>query len=260
MGKQFDGKVALVTGAASGIGKATAIAFAREGAKVIVSTGQNIQGANQTVDEIKRDGGEAIFIQCDVSNAEQVEAMINQAVDQYGQLDCAFNNAGIGPDGVRVPAVPIVDCPEELWQRHVAVNLTGVFHCLKYEARQMLKQKSGTIVNNSSVSATKVVPGFSPYAATKSGLFGLSKAVALEVVTSGIRVNVICPGLTGRTGLVDNLTGSGMADLNTLPDLVPMKRLGEPEDMAEAVLWLCSEKSSFVTGQILAVDGGMTAT
>jgi NAD(P)-dependent dehydrogenase (short-subunit alcohol dehydrogenase family) len=259
MAKGMRGKVAVVTGGASGIGRVAAQMFAREGVRVAVTTDANVRGAEETVRLIKEAGGEASFIQCDVSKARDVEAMVDKTVEIYGSLDYAFNNAGIGPDGTRVPIVHIVDMPEELWDRHIAINLTGVFLCMKYEMRQMIKQKHGSIVNTSSVGALKAVPGFSAYDATKTGLFGLTKAAALEGATLGVRVNVICPGPTGRTLLMDNLTASQPAVRDKFREVIPMQRVAEPEEMAEAVIWFCSDAASFVTGQILAVDGGMTA-
>ena len=259
MAKGFQGRVALVTGGASGIGKVTAQMFAREGAKVIVTTDKNIQGAEETVRLIKEAGGEASFVQCDVSKAKEVEALIAKSVEIYGRLDYAFNNAGIGPDGKRVPIVPVADCPEELWERTIAINLTGVFYCMKYEIKQMLKQKFGAIVNTSSVGAFKAVPGFAAYDASKIGLFGLSKTAALECAASGIRVNVICPDPTLRTQLIENLTGSIQGQKDKMVNMLPMKRMAEPEEMAEAVIWLCSNKASYITGHALPVDGGMTS-
>jgi NAD(P)-dependent dehydrogenase (short-subunit alcohol dehydrogenase family) len=260
MAKGMQGRVAIVTGGASGIGRVTAQMFAREGVKVVVTTDANIQGAEETVRLIKDAGGEATFIKCDVSKAKDVEALVEKTVAVYGSLDYAFNNAGIGPDGKRVPVVPIVDMPEEIWDRHIAINLTGVFLCMKYEMRQMIKQKRGSIVNTSSVGAFKAVPGFAAYDATKTGLFGLTKAAALEGATSGVRVNVICPGPTGRTLLMENLTASQPEMKEKFREVVPMQRVAKPEEMAEAVIWFCSDAASFVTGQILSVDGGMTAT
>jgi NAD(P)-dependent dehydrogenase (short-subunit alcohol dehydrogenase family) len=258
MARGMKGRVALVTGGASGIGRATAQIFAREGAKVIVSTDSNIRGGEETVRLIKEAGGEATFIKCDVSKSKEVEAMVDKGVKTYGSLDYAFNNAGIGPDGKRVPVVPIVDCPEELWDRTIAINLTGVFLCMKYEMRQMLKQKYGAIVNTSSVGAFKAVAGFAAYDASKIGLFGLSKAAALECATSGIRVNVICPGPTRRTLLHENLTAAQPEMKDKFREIIPMQRTAEPEEMAETVIWLCSDAASFITGQVIPVDGGMT--
>ncbi len=259
MAKKFQGKVALVTGGATGIGKVTAQIFAREGAKVIVSTDKNIKGGEDTVRLINRAGGEATFIKCDVSRAGEVEAMINTCVQTYGRLDYAFNNAGIGPDGKRVPVVNIVDCPEEIWDRTIDTNLKGVFLCMKYEIKQMLKQKYGVIVNTSSVGALKPVPGFSAYSASKAGLIGLTKTAALEYATSGIRVNTILPGPTDRTLLMEYLTSTMPEERQQMMNMIPMKRIAEPEDMAEAVIWLCSDAASFITGHVMPIDGGMTS-
>ena len=259
MTKKFEGRVALVTGGASGIGKVTAQIFAREGAKVIVSTDKNIKGGEETVKLIKDAGGEATFIKCDVSRAVEVEAMVDKCVKLYGRLDYAFNNAGIGPDGKRVPVVNIVDCPEEVWDRTIAINLKGAFLCMKYEIRQMLKQKYGVIVNTSSVGALKPVQGFCAYNSSKSGLLGLTKTAALEGATSGIRVNTILPGPTERTLLFEYLTGSQPEVRDQMMNMIPMKRVARPEDMAEAVMWLCSDAASFITGHVMPVDGGMTS-
>jgi NAD(P)-dependent dehydrogenase (short-subunit alcohol dehydrogenase family) len=259
MPKQFEGRVALVTGAASGIGRVTAQMFAREGAKVIVATDANIEGGRETVRLIKQAGGEASFIKCDVTREAEVEALVRKAVELYGRLDYAFNNAGIGPDGKRVPLLQIIDLTEEMWDRTLDINLKGVFLCLKYEIRQMLKQKYGAIVNTSSVGAFKGLPGFAAYDASKAGLGGLTRAAAAECAASGIRVNTIAPGPTQRTLLMEYLTETNPQEKKTLPSVVPMHRLAEPEEMAEAVVWLCSDAASFVTGHIMPVDGGMTA-
>ena len=259
MKRGMQGRVAVVTGGASGIGRVTAQMFAREGVKVIVTTDSNVRGGEETVRLIQEAGGEATFVKCDVSKSKEVEAMVNKAVEIYGSLDYAFNNAGIGPDGKRVPIVPIVDCPEEIWDRTIDINLKGVWLCMKYEMRQMLKQKFGAIVNTSSVGAFKAVPGFAPYDASKSGLIGLTKAAALECATYGIRVNVICPGPTTRTLLAENLTSSQPGIKEEILKKIPMSRMAEPEEMAEAVIWLCSDAASFITGHIMPVDGGMTS-
>jgi NAD(P)-dependent dehydrogenase (short-subunit alcohol dehydrogenase family) len=253
------GRVALVTGGASGIGRVTAQIFAREGAKVVVATDSNIKGGEETVGLIRAAGGEATFVKCDVSKAVEVEVMVSRAVETYGSLDCAFNNAGVGPDGKRMPVVEIVDCPEEIWDRTIDINLKGVFLCMKYEIRQMLKQKRGAIVNTSSAGAFKPAPGFAAYDASKTGLLGLSKAAALECAASGIRVNVICPAPTERTILFDNLTGTDAEARKNMMNVIPMRRLATPEDMAEAVIWLCSDAASFITGHIMPIDGGMTS-
>jgi len=259
MAKRFDGRVALVTGAASGIGKVTAQAFGREGAKVIVATDANIKGGEETVSLIKKAGGEATFVKCDVSRAGDVEAMVDSCVKKYGRLDYAFNNAGIGPDGKRVPVVNIVDCPEEIWDRTIDINLKGVFLCMKYELKQMLKQKYGVIVNTASVAALKALPGFCAYVASKHGLVGLTRAAALESAEAGIRVNTILPGPTERTLLFEYLTAAEPSEKEHLMEMVPLKRVATPEDMANAVLWLCSDEASFITGHVMPIDGGMTS-
>ncbi len=259
MAQGFQDKVAVVTGAASGMGRAAAVLFAREGARVIVSTDANIEGGEATVRQIRDAGGEATFVKCDVTRAADVEAMVDTAVRKYGGLHYAFNNAGIGPDGGRVPKVDVADCPEELWDRTLAINLKGVFLCMKYEIRQMLKQRYGAIVNNSSLGALKAVPGFGAYDASKTGMIGLTKAAALETAASGIRINVLLPGPTDGTRLMENLTRYHPEERAHINGEIPMKRLAQPEEMAETVLWLCSDAASFITGASISVDGGMCA-
>lgn len=259
MTKMFQDRVALVTGGASGIGRVTAQMFAREGARVIVATDANIKGGEETVNMIKSAGGEATFIKCDVSKASDVEAMVNATVETYGRLDYAFNNAGIGPDRKRVPLVLLTEMEEDLWDRTIDINLKGVFLCMKYEIRQMLKQKYGAIVNTSSVGAFKSAPGFAAYGASKAGLNSLTRAAAIECATSGIRVNAICPGPTQRTLLNEYLTGLKPEEQERMKSGIPMKRVADPEEMAEAVIWLCSDAASFVTGHLMPIDGGMTS-
>jgi NAD(P)-dependent dehydrogenase (short-subunit alcohol dehydrogenase family) len=258
MKKQFEGKIALVTGSASGIGRVGAKLFAREGAKVIVVTDANIKGGEDTVKLIKDAGGEAAFVKCDVRKESDVEAMVAKAVSLYGRLDFAFNNAGIGPDGKRWPLTNIVDMPEDYWDKTLDINLKGVFLCLKYEMRQMMKQKFGVIVNTSSIGALNAVPGFCAYTASKAGLNGLTKSAALEGAEFNIRVNTIMPGPTDNTLLFEYLTGASPDHKEHMVEMIPLKRVGHPEDMAEAVIWFCSDVASFITGQCLAIDGGTT--
>jgi NAD(P)-dependent dehydrogenase (short-subunit alcohol dehydrogenase family) len=255
MQKRFEGKVAVVTGASSGIGKVTAQIFASEGASVVVTNDKNVKGGEETVRQIKDAGGEAIFVQCDVSEENEVEAMVQKCVEVYGRLDLAFNNAGIGPDGANYPIAPVSEYPGDAWRRMVEINLIGVFHCLKYEIRQMLKQKSGAIVNNASVGACRCNYGFSPYNASKSGLIFLTQAAAIENAAHGIRINTILPGPVGRTSLMENL--SDTADRPDFENLVPLKRISQPEEIAEAVMWLCSDAASFITGIAMPIDGGL---
>jgi len=259
MAKKFEGRVALVTGGASGIGRVTAQFFGREGAKVVVATDVNIKGGEETVRLITGAGGEAAFIKCDVTRSADVQAMVEGCVKKYGRLDYAFNNAGIGPDGKRVPVVNIVDCPEDIWDRTIGINLTGVFLCLKYEMRQMFKQKYGAIVNTASVAAVKALPGFCAYVASKHGLVGLTKTAALEGAAAGVRVNTVLPGPTERTLLFEYLTAAAPGEREKMMNMIPMKRVAGPEDMAEAVMYLCSDAAAFVTGVALPVDGGMTS-
>jgi len=260
MAQRFAGRVALVTGAATGIGRAGAELFARDGAKVVVTTGSNVQGAEETVKLIKDAGGEASFVQCDVSKEAEVKAAVEACVSLYGRLDYAFNNAGIGPDGVRVPVLDIVDTPEDIWDRTIDINLKGVFLCLKYEMRQMIEQKFGAIVNTSSVGAVKPPPGFVAYTASKAGLNGITKTAALEGAAHNVRVNTIMPGPTQNTMLHEYLTGTEPGKRQEMESVVPLHRIADPEDMAEAVVWLCSDVASFITGQCLAIDGGMSAS
>lgn len=253
-------KVALITGAASGIGRVTAQVFAKEGAHVIVATDANLLGAEETVRMIRETGGDASFVQCDISSASDVERLVKSCVESYGQLDFAFNNAGVGPDGKRIPVLSIVDCTEEIWDRTIDINLKGAFLCLKYEIRQMLKQGRGSIVNTSSAGAYRPARGFCAYDASKTGLLALTRVAALEYGASGIRVNAVCPAPTERTLLFENLTSASPENNERMTNAIPLKRLAQPEDIAQAVVWLCSDEASFITGHIMAVDGGMSAS
>ena len=252
--QRFSGKVALVTGGASGIGRACAQLFAREGASVVVSD-VALEGGQQTVRLIEEDGGEASFVEADVSKAAQVEALVGRTVEIYGRLDYAFNNAGI--EGRM--ATNTADYPEEDWDRVIAVNLKGVWLCMKHEIPQMLSQGGGSIVNNSSVEGLVGLEGTSAYAASKHGVVGLTKTAALEYAQSGIRVNAVCPGLI-RTPMVERYSrGDAEIEAQLAASLEPVGRMGSPEEVAEAVVWLCSEAASFVTGHAMAVDGGFLA-
>jgi NAD(P)-dependent dehydrogenase (short-subunit alcohol dehydrogenase family) len=251
MKRLLEGRTALVTGGASGIGRATALAFAREGAKVVV-VDVNVQGGEETVRLLREDGGEAFFIKCDVSKTADIEAMIKKTVDTYGRLDCAFNNAGIGV--VR----STVDCTEEEWDRVINVNLKSVWLCMKYEIPQMLKQGSGAIVNTSSAAALKSTAGHSPYTVSKAGVIALTKVAALDCASAGIRVNAVCPGGV-RTPMLEPLISNKQFE-DFMLNRIPVKRIGKPEEIAEAVLWLCSDLASFVTGVALPVDGGTVAS
>jgi len=254
------GKVVVVTGGATGMGRVTAEEFARQGAKVVIATDANVQGAEAVVGAIRGSGGEAGFVRCNVAIERDVEALVAQTVERYGSLDFAFNNAGVGPDGVRMPVVSIVDCPEEIWDRTMNVNLKGVWLCMKHEIRQMVTQGRGAIVNTASVGALKALAGFGPYGASKSGVVALTKCAALECARTGVRVNVICPGPTSGTALMENITKANPHQQEIMANLIPMGRIGDPLDVARAVIWLCSEDSSYITGHALSIDGGQAAT
>lgn len=261
MAGMFAGKVAIVTGGATGIGKVTAQYFAREGAKVLVSTRQNVVQGEETVRLIREAGGEAHFVRCDVSKEDEVRAMIEECVAVFGRLDFAFNNAGVGPDGKRIPFYSIVDFPEAVWDQTLDTNLKGVFLCLKYEMKQMISQGwGGAIVNTSSAAAIHMDPNFAAYNSSKSGLTGLTRTAALEGGPHNIRVNAVLPGPIQNTLLWEYLTSTNPDVSDKLVQQLPLRRIGRPEDVAEAVIWLCSDKASFITGQSLCVDGGLTVS
>jgi len=248
----LDNKVALVTGGGSGIGRASALAFTREGAKVVIAD-VNIEGGEETVRMIKEVGGEAIFIKTDVSKSAEVEAMVNKCIETYGCLDCAHNNAGIG-SSQRLMA----DCTEEDWDRIININLKGVWLCMKYEIPQMLQQGKGSIVNTASVCGLVGFRNFPAYTASKHGVVGLTKAATMDYAAAGIRINAVCPG-TILTPLVKGVFARNPK--REAEDMAnhPIGHLGTPEEVAEAVVWLCSDAASFITGHAMAVDGGLVA-
>ena len=248
----LDGKVALITGGSTGIGRATVQVFAREGAKVAVAD-VNVEGAEETVRLIKDTGGEAIFIKTDVSQAADTKAMVKKVVETYGRLDCAFNNAGIEGD-----FQPTSDYPEATWNRVIGINLKGVWLSMKAEVQQMRRQGSGAIVNTASVAGLQGMPAASAYSAAKHGVVGLTKTAALEYAKAGIRVNAVCPGGTDTPMLKRAFAKvPGMAE--GIGAAEPVGRLAQPTEIGEAVAWLCSDAASFVTGHPMAVDGGFVA-
>jgi len=246
------GKVALITGAGSGIGRQSALAFARAGAKVVVAD-IVLLGGEETVRMIEAEGGEATFVKTDVSNARDVEALVKETIATYGQLDYAHNNAGIeGAQGTTI------ECTEDCWDKTIDTNLKGVWLCMKYEIPEMLKNHGGAIVNTSSVAGLVGFANIPAYTASKHGVSGLTKVAALEFAKSGIRVNAVCPGVI-RTPMIERFTGGDPQVEAQFTAGEPIGRLGEPEEIATAVVWLCSDEASFVTGSAIPVDGGWVA-
>ena len=255
MTRNLEGKIALVTGGASGIGRATALAFAREGARVAVADILE-EAAQSTVTEIEAMGGQALAIACDVTDDDAVKAMIAATVDAYGSLDCAFNNAGIAPYQVNAGGQKIADVAPEAWRRLIDVNLTGVWLCLRHEVAQMRAQGSGgVIINTASILGLVGSATSSAYVAAKHGVVGLTKTAAADHAEDNIRVNAVCPGYIETPMTEETMRRRGGRILAR----VPMARMGKAGEIAEAVVWLCSPKASFVTGVSWAVDGGYTA-
>jgi NAD(P)-dependent dehydrogenase (short-subunit alcohol dehydrogenase family) len=252
MPSEYQDKVVLVTGGSYGIGRAAAVMFAQRGAKVVVAD-RDVRRGEETVQTIKASGGEAIFVKTDVSSESEVEALVNRAVQSYGKLDCAFNNAGIHKQFVST-----VDFTTPDWDEMININLKSVWLCMKYEIRQMLKQGKGAIVNTSSAAGLVGAPSNPAYPASKHGVVGITKSTALEFARKGIRVNCVCPGPT-RTGMNEELVATNPDIVKAMDQKVPMGRIGEPEEVAAAALFLCSDEASYITGHALPVDGGIVA-
>ena len=249
----LENKVALVTGATSGIGKATALALGTAGAKVVFSGRRDPEG-EATAAMIRHVGAECLFVRSDVSSEEDVKALVQKTIETYGRLDCAFNNAGID-----LPPKPLHEQLIEDFDKLMAINVRGLFLCMKHEIGQMLSQGSGVIVNHSSVGGLVSFPGVSIYSASKHTVMGLTRGAALDYAKQGIRINAINPGLIA-TEMTDRFTDRLGSTADALASMVPMGRMGQAEEIAQAVVFLCSDAASYITGQPLVVDGGFTAS
>jgi NAD(P)-dependent dehydrogenase (short-subunit alcohol dehydrogenase family) len=251
MNISFENKVALVTGAGSGLGLATVKAFAESGASVVLADADE-RAVRSAAEEISARGYKTLAIKCDVAEDTQVEAMVKQTVATFGRLDAAYNNAG-----VQNIAAEAADATREDFDRVISINLRGVWSCMKFELRQMLQQGGGAIVNCSSIGGLVAGPKRGTYQASKHGVLGLTKSAALDYAARGIRINAVCPGII-HTSMLDKMMATQADALNAMLKEVPIGRLGRPEEIASAVLWLCSSAASFMVGHALAVDGGYT--
>lgn len=252
MNLNLKNKVVIITGGASGIGAASALAFAREGASVVVADVQT-EKAQELVSRIQSEDGKAIFIKCDVSLESDIKNMVGKTIDKLGHINCAFNNAGVEGDSANT-----IMCSNENWDKIMTINLKGVWLCMKYQIPEMLKNGGGSIVNCSSVAGIVGFSGSPAYTASKHGVIGLTQTAALEFAGKKIRVNAICPGII-QTPMIERFTHGEVLATKALMEGEPVGRMGLPEEVAQAALWLCSDASSFVTGHPLVVDGGWVA-
>jgi NAD(P)-dependent dehydrogenase (short-subunit alcohol dehydrogenase family) len=249
--EDFTDKVAFVTGAASGIGRTTAVAFARAGADVAVADITE-EGVQETARMVEEAGGQATAVRCDVTQAEDVQAALDETVQAFGGLDFAFNNAGVEQE-----RAPLAEITEDEWERSIDTNLRGMFLCMKHEIPLLLEGNGGAIVNTSSGAGVKGFEAQAAYSASKHGVVGLTKAAALDYADSDVRVNAVCPGIID-TSMMDRFTGGTEEGRQEVIDQEPIGRMGRPEEVANAVLWLCSDAASFVLGEVMVVDGGQT--
>jgi NAD(P)-dependent dehydrogenase (short-subunit alcohol dehydrogenase family) len=253
MGDRVKDKVVMVTGAASGIGRATALALAREGATLSLSDVDE-GGGTKTLEAVRGAGAEALFLRVDVTDEAQVAAMVAKTVERFGRLDAAFNNAG-----VENAPTPTTDVTLAVFEQVLAVNLRGVFLCMRAEIPAMLRQGKGSIVNTASVAGLLGAPGLLPYVASKHAVVGMTRTAAAEFTAQGIRVNAVCPGLID-TPMLDRLAANlGKERMEAYVTMTPIRRLADPGEVAQAVVWLCSDESSFVTGSAMTVDGGFSS-
>jgi len=248
----YQSKVALVTGAATGIGLAAAKAFANAGASLVLA-GNNLDAIQKVAQEFEKQGAPVLAIACDVASEEQVQNMIDKTIEVFGRLDFAYNNAGVMSRNTETS-----DLTTDEWELVMNVNLSGIHHCMKYQLLQMKKQGNGVIINCSSMGGLKGAKGLSAYSASKFGVLGLTRSAALEYASQGIRINAVCPGFV-HTPMEKTVSGGSEEVLKEMAKMVPANRFCEPEEIADAVLWLCSSGATMVIGQALAIDGGITA-
>lgn len=250
MEKIFEKKVAVITGGSFGIGRATALAFAQRGADIAIADWIENK---ETEEAIKKEGAKVLFLKCDVSNSSDVKAFIEKVIARFGRIDFAFNNAGVEGNNALIH-----ECTEENWDKTIGINLRGVWLCMKHEIPHMLRQGKGAIVNCASVAGLIGFPGLPAYVVSKHGIVGLTKNAGLEYAKLGIRVNAVCPGVI-KTDMIDRVTGKNKEVEKQYESMEPVGRMGKPEEVAEAVVWLCSDAASFITGHAMPVDGGWIA-